>query len=221
MLNPLMMMLVLTLVFSHLFRFDVKHYPVYVLSGTLIWNLFAQSSTASLFQLVWGGALLNRIYLPRTVFALSSVGTGLVNLLFALFPLAVIMFLTGVPPSAALLFLPVAVFLAALFTLGIGLFLSALAVSFTDVTEMYQIILYAWYFLTPIMYPVEIFPESSRAWFELNPMLHLMTLFRGPILDGTCPTLRAIALGTALSVGAFVVGWLVFTSRSDRIAYHV
>lgn len=90
MLNPLGMMLVLTLVFSHLFR-TVPAYPAYVLIGLMAWNFFAQSTVMAMRQLVWGGTLLQRIYMPRTTFAVSAVGTGLVNLVFAFIPLLVVL----------------------------------------------------------------------------------------------------------------------------------
>src|SRR5439155_19436287 len=87
MLNPLMMMLVLTLVFSNLFRFSVQHYPVYMLSAQIMWTFFAQTTTAAMSNLIWGGSLLTRIYMPRTVFAVAAVGTGMVNLLLSMCPL--------------------------------------------------------------------------------------------------------------------------------------
>src|SRR5919204_3951392 len=79
-LNPLLMMAVLTLVFSEIFRANISHYAVYLLSAQLVWNFFAQSTTQAMGHLTWGGVLLTKIYLPRTVFAVSQIGTGLVNL---------------------------------------------------------------------------------------------------------------------------------------------
>ena len=96
-LNPLGMMIVLTIAFSQLFRFgDTLSYPAYVLSGLLAWTFFQQTTTASMVNLVWGGGLLNRIYVPRASFAVAAVGTGLVNLILALLPLVLVMLATGV-----------------------------------------------------------------------------------------------------------------------------
>jgi ABC-2 type transport system permease protein len=126
MLNPLFMMLILTFVFSNLFRITVEHYAVYLLSALTLWGFFAGSTTDAMTELVWGGGLLHRIYLPRTVFALSAVGTGMVNLLFALGPLAVIMLVIGTF-RPQLLFLPIPILLTGIFTLGVGLIFSVLA----------------------------------------------------------------------------------------------
>ncbi len=221
MLNPLLMMVVLSLVFSHLFRWDLPNYPVYLLSGTLLWNFFAQTTTLGMQQLVWGGALLNRIYVPRTVFAVSALGTGLVNLGLALIPLGLIMLATGTPFRPALLFLPAAVLLAAAFTLGVALLLSSVAVVFPDIIEMYQVILTAWYFLTPVFYPAKILPEPYGLWLGLNPMHHLLAAFRGPIYEGALPSAEAFAASAVLALGVLAAGWLTFTARADKIVYRL
>lgn len=221
MLNPLGMMIVLTVVFSHLFRISLPHYPVYVLSGMLLWNLFAQSTTAAMSQLIWGGPLLSRIYVPRTLFALSAVGTGLVNLVLALVPLSLIMLVTGVPLRPVLIWLPIPILLTAIFTLGAALVLSGLGVSFPDLVDMYQIAISAWYFLTPILYPKTILPEASWWWFNLNPMYHLVEAFRAPVYLGVAPSLQTLITAIMAAVAMFSLGWMIFTARADEIAYRV
>jgi ABC-type polysaccharide/polyol phosphate export permease len=173
-------------------------------------------------QMVWGGSLLNKIYIPRTVFVLSSIGTGIVNLSLSLVPLVLVLIFTGISIHPAAIFIPVAMLLIALFALGIGLLLSTWAVYFPDVAEMYQIVLTAWMYLTPIIYPEEIVPESYRFWlFTLNPMYHLISLFRTPLYEGVFPDTNQIL---AAVVAAFVVaaaGWIVFTRKADEFAYRV
>ncbi|MBI3998904.1 MAG: ABC transporter permease, partial [Armatimonadetes bacterium] len=161
MLSPLGMMVVLTVAFSSLFQ-TTRAFPVYLLTGLISWNFFSQTTTAAMMGLVWGGALIHRIYIPRTVFAISAVGAGLVNLVMALVPLAAVMVAIGVPIGPAALFLPVSILLLAMFALGVGLLVSTLAVYFPDVAEMYQVGLLAWMYLTPIIYPEEIIPEAYR-----------------------------------------------------------
>lgn len=221
MLNPLAMMLVLTLVFSHLFRFTIPYYSVYVLSGMVLWNLFAQSTTSAMSALVWGGPLLSRIYAPRTLFALTAVGTGLANLLISLGPLAAIMAATGVPFRPALVWILAPIILTAVFALGVALLLSTVAISFPDLVEMYQIALSAWYFLTPVLYPIAILPENSRGWLQFNPMYYLVELFRVPIYSGNAFDTRTLLVAVLISVAVLIVGWTVFTARADKIAYRI
>ena len=219
MLNPLGNMLVLTLVFSQLFN-RVAGYPVYVLSGLIAWNFFAQSTTTAMDQTVWGGTLLHRIYVPRTVFVISAVGTGIVNLAISLVPLLIIMLFVGLPFRWSLLFLPVDIFLLAAFSLGIGLLLSAWAIYFPDVGEMYRVVLVAWMYLSAIFYPQDVIPESYRFWFfHLNPMYYFIEIFRRPVY-GDVP-LSGWILGAAATIAlvTLLLGWLVFSARADEFTY--
>jgi ABC-type polysaccharide/polyol phosphate export permease len=221
MLNPLGMMLVLTIAFSQLFG-GTRAYPAYVLTGLVAWNFFSQATTASMNQMVWGGGLLGKIYIPRTVFVLSSIGTGLVNLVLSIIPLIVVLLITGTPIRLTLLFLPIPILSLIAFSLGVGLLLSTWAIYFYDVTEMYQIVLTAWMYLTPIIYPEEIVPEGVRTWlFTLNPMYHLVSIFRAPIYDGTLPDVHQLVGAVGLSILVLAAGWILFTRKSDEFAYRV
>lgn len=219
MLNPLLMMTILTVVFSNLFRLSTVHYPVYVLSGLIVWSFFSQSTLTGMNELLWGSGLLQRIYIPRTVFVLAAVCTGIVNLLFALVPLALIMLLTGVPLSPALLFLPVSIALTAMFATGTALLLSILAVSFVDLVDIYQVALTAWLYLTPIIYPKEIIPDSLQWLFYLNPMYYFLEMFRLPIYAASLPALETLLPAAALAVSVLALGWWVFTRNADGLAY--
>ena len=219
MLNPLGNMLVLTLVFSQLFH-RVEGYPVYVLSALIAWSFFAQSTTTAMDQTVWGSTLLRRIYVPRTVFVVSAVGTGLVNLVLSLIPLFVIMLFVNITFQWTLIFLPLDMFLLAAFSLGFGLLLSAWAIYFPDIAEMYRVLLFAWMYLTPIIYPQDIIPEAYRFWFfHLNPMYYFIEIFRRPIY-GDVPLSGWIMGGAAVvALTSLLVGWLVFNARADEFTY--
>ncbi len=103
MLNPLGMMIVLSIVFSQVFRVAMENYPAYVLSGIIVWTFFSQTSANSISVMVWGGDLFQRIYIPRSIFAISTVFTGLVNLVLSLVPLILVMLVTRVPISLTIL----------------------------------------------------------------------------------------------------------------------
>lgn len=221
MLNPLLSMAVLWLVFSNIFVSSIQSYPVYILSGLLVWTFFSQTTVSIMGELLWGGSLMNRIYIPRSVFAIAALGTGLVNLLLALVPLTLVMLISGTPLTPALLFLPIAILLLALFSLGVGLWLSTLALQFADVIDMYQIFLTAWMYLTPIIYPLAVIPESYRWLFQFNPMYHLLEVFRLPIEQGRLPSPETTLIASLLAVGVFLGGSWFFTRKADEIAYRV
>ncbi|MGH9842013.1 MAG: ABC transporter permease [Blastocatellia bacterium] len=220
-LNPLLMMLVLTVVFASIFQIRMERYAVYALTGLILWNFFAQTTSNSMSELLWGGNLMSRIYMPRAVFAVTALGTGLVNLLLSLVPLVAIMVLTGAPPGASILFLPVPILLTAMFALGVALFLSRLAIYFADVLEMYQILLTAWMYFTPIIYPKEIAPAHLRVLFNFNPMYHLVETFRAPVHQGTYAGVKTLSAAAAVSAITLILGWWFFSRKADEIAYRV
>lgn len=221
MLNPLGTMLVMTIAFSYAFRANIDNYPAFVLSGLVGWNFFSQTTNAITHHLVWGGDLFKRIYIPRTAFAVSAIGTGLVNVALSLVPLVVVMLLTGVPLSPALFFLPIPVLLLAMFALGVGLLISTIAVYFADVAEMYQIVLTAWFYLTPVIYPSSYLPEPYQSWLQLNPLVHFVQVFRAPIYEGRIPSGTELLVSGVLALVTLLLGWFVFTKKSDDFAYRI
>ena len=219
MLQPLGIMLVMSIVFSQLFR-QIEGYIAYLLSGLIAWTFFSQTTSAAVHQSVWGGAIMRRIYIPHTAFSISSVGTGVVNLILSLFPLLIILLIAQRPITWSILFIPIPILLLTAFALGMGLLLSTLAVHFPDITEMYQIIIQAWMYLTPIIYPEDIIPETYRYWIlHLNPMYYLIDMFRSPIYDGHLPPMEIIIIGTIISLGTLLAGWVYFSHRADDFAY--
>jgi ABC-type polysaccharide/polyol phosphate export permease len=120
-----------------------------------------------------------------------------------------------------MVFLPVSLLLLACFTLGLGLAISTLAVYFPDVAEMYQIILTAWMYLTPIIYPETVIPAKYQLILHLNPMYYLVRLWRLPLYDGRWPTWGEFWPAAVLAIGVLLVGWFIFTSKSDEFAYRV
>lgn len=223
MLNPLGTMLILSIVFSQAFG-QGREYPVYILSGIVAWNFFAQTTHACMVNMVWGEGLLKRIYIPRTVFSVAAIGVGLVNMVFALVPILIVMLISGIAPRWTWIFLPIPILFLAMFALGVGLIMSALAVYFADVAEMYSIITTAWMYLTPIIYPLEYldkYPLLGEWLPRLNPMYHLVTLFRQPIYYGVIPELSTLLAAGAFALATLIGGWLFFTSRADEFAYRI
>jgi ABC-type polysaccharide/polyol phosphate export permease len=220
MLNPLGMMLILSFVFSHLFN-QTRAYPAYILSGLMAWNFFSQSTMSAMSSLVWGGGLLQRIYIPRASFGVSAIGSGVVNLVLSFVPLVIVMVVIGVPIRITAVFLPVSLLLLACFTLGLGLAISTLAVYFPDVAEMYQVVILAWMYLTPVIYPESTIPAKYQLILYLNPMYHLIKLWRLPLYDGRWPTWGEFWPAAVIAIGMLLVGWFFFTSKSDEFAYRV
>ncbi len=218
-LNPLVNMAVLALAFSTVFRSSVPHYAVYLLIGLTAWNFFSQSTAWAMGQFVWGGWLMKRVYVPPSVFAVACVGNGLVNVGFSMIPLLAIMLLSGQPFHATWWFVPVALAVLSIFCLGVALFMQTLAVFFVDIVDMYQLLLQALFFLTPIIYPRDAFPEQWAWLLRVNPMVPLIELIRLPIYAGELPDAATLLGAVAWALGALVLGGWLFTRKADEFAY--
>jgi len=221
MLNPLLTMIVLTIVFSNLFRFEIVNFPIYVLSGQIIWIFFSSATSGAMGEMVWSGDLLNRIYVPKSVFAVASVGTGLVNLFLSMIPLLGIALVLGVRLNFALLVWPLIIFLLSVFCLGASLFLSTLAVYFADMLPVYEVVLTIWLFATPIIYPVDIVPQQWLWLYKLNPLFYFVEAFRLPLLYGMVPGRGLWIPAIIMALVSFVIGGLLFTAKSHEYAYRL
>jgi len=221
MLNPLLMMVVFSIVFANIFRFTVERFTIYFLSAYVLWNFVAQTTSWSTACLLGYAPLIRKIYVPKPIFILATVLSGLVNLLISLVPLALIMLVVGHPFRASLLFLPLPILIATTFAFGVSLLLAGICIEFNDVVQIYQAALLAWMYVTPVVYPIDVVPERFRWLILANPMTYLVEIFRTPIYGGVLPGGAAIARAAAASGLALVVGWWVFARRSDRIAYLV
>lgn len=218
-LNPLISMIVMTVAFSAMMQSAVPRYPVYLLIGLVVWSFFSQSTAYAMGTFVWGGSLLKRVYMPPTIFAVACVANCLINLFFSLVPLGVMMLALGHPFYSTWWFVPVAVVILSAFSLGVSLYMSALAVFFTDMLDMYQIALQAWFYLTPIIYPAEMLPARFAWILTLNPMHYMIQLVRDPIFFGRLPSESTLVICTLWALFALVGGAWYFVRKSDEFAY--
>lgn len=221
MLHPLILMVIFTIIFSAIFRFQIPHYPIYFLSQYIGWMYFSQTTIDSMKNITWNGELMKRVRVPKSIFTVASTLSGLINMVLALLPLFAIMLFLGTPIRLTILFLPVSFVILAAFTLGASLALSALSVFFVDVREMYQAFVPAILYLTPIIYPLSIVPEKFLWMIRLNPLVYLLQLLRAPLYYGILPTGLTVLVAAAVAAGGLVIGWLIFRDLSTRFYPHL
>jgi ABC-type polysaccharide/polyol phosphate export permease len=220
-LNPLLTMMVLTIVFSNLFRFDIPNFPVYLLSGQIIFGFFSESTNTSMGSIIGGGSMIKKIYIPKYIFPLSRVLSSLVNLLLALLAFLLVAGITRSPIYWTIVLLPIPLFYTFLFSLGVGMFLSAATVFFRDLSYLYGIVLTAWTYLTPIFYPATIIPENLRFILTLNPMAHFIQYFRNVALYGTLPDLWQNIVCLSCSCVALLLGTYAFMRKQDQFILYI
>ncbi|WP_108992959.1 ABC transporter permease [Paenibacillus agaridevorans] len=220
-LNPLLTMIVMTIVFSALFRTQIEHFPVYLLSGSILFTLNIEATNTALTSIIGNGSLIKKVYIPKYLFPLSRVVSSLVNFCFAFLALLIVMAVTGAPFQLSMLLAIVPVFYLVLFTTGLSLALSALTVFFRDIAHLYSVFALLWTYLTPIFYPITIIPERYMVLFEWNPMFHYVNYFRKLILEGTVPGLTENLLCLSIGIMALAIGLVTFYRTQDRFILHI
>ena len=217
MLNPLLTMIVLVIVFSFLFRFQIPHFPVYVLSGQIIFGLFSESTNQAMGSIISNAGVIKKVYVPKYIFPVSKVVSSVINFAFAFCAFLLVAFVTRAPMHWTIILFPIPVIYTFMFALGLGMMLSSMAVFFRDLQHLYAVAITAWMFFTPIMYPVSILPERVFHVMHLNPLFHYVNYFRALALDGVVPGIweNVICLGFAL----FALGVGLYSTLANKDKY--
>ena len=216
-LNPLLNMLILTLVFSAMFIRNIQNFPLYYLSGFLFWNLYGQISESVMTVLVDNKNLLLRVKVPKHVFVLSRCYTAVVNFLYSLVAFIPLLFLLGVKPSFTMLLFPIDVVLCTMFALGVGYILSILYVFFADIKYLYSVFLTILMYLSALFYPVENVPAPLQLVINNNPVYCYMLFARSTMVYNTVPPLELWVKMIALSLGSYFLGYLIFKTKENEV----
>lgn len=219
-LNPLMLMVVLTIVFSNIFRFDIPNYPVYLLTGQLLFGFFSESTNMAMSSILGGASLIKKVYLPKYIFPISRVLSSFTTMLFSLMALLIVMIATGASFHWTALLLPVVMLYILVFSIGMSLILSVMVVYFRDVQYLYGVFITALNYLTPIFYPASMLPPWLKNLMVFNPMYDFIEMFRKIMIYGQVPTLAEHLVCIGFAVGGLVLGiWVFKNNQNDFILY--
>jgi len=220
-LNPLLMMVILTVVFSTITRLAVDYYPIFLISALLPWTFFSQALSYSVESIVMNAELLKKIRVAKSVFPLAALIANVINFLLSLVPLLLILAFLRFPFHWTWVYLPVPLLGLFLFTSGCAFFFAAANVFFRDVSHIVQIILSAWFYLSPVLYSIDFLPQQYQFLLRFNPMLYILNGFRMAIYYGRLPTPQNIAASLALGVTTLVLGYGVFRRLERSFVFYV
>lgn len=221
-LNPLLIMVIMVLVFSSMFRFEIENYPVYLIIGQTIFNFVSESTNQAMWSITGNAALLKKTYVPKYIFTLSRVTSAFVNVIFALGAMLIVFLICQVRFNIYMMFIPVILLQVYLFALGVGLFLAQGTVFFRDIQYIYSAFLTAWMYATPIFYPIN--QLSFRLMWvikHINPLYAYITQFRTIVLDGCFPDPRLIFYGFMMSILMLTVGTWAFLKTQDKFILYI
>lgn len=217
--QPLMTMLIFTLIFNKFARLDTKDipYPLFAYSGLLLWTFFSNAVTTGTFSLVNNSHLVTKVYFPRVFMPAAAVGAGLVDLAIASLLLISLAIYYGVRPSWGALLLPLMVILAAMLSLGTGMLVSALTVKYRDLRHALPFVMQFWMFASPVIYPSSIVPDQWRWLLLINPMTGILEGFRAA-LTGQPFDWTMIVISAAVATTLLAVAFYVFRGLEDTFA---
>lgn len=221
-LNPLMIMIVMVVVFSSMFKRSIENYPVYLLTGQVMFNFMNQSTHQALLSITGNGSLMKKTYVPKYIFTLSKVTSGLLDFVFSIGALVIVMFFTGTKFSLYFLTFPLIAVQLYIFNLGLGLFLSQAAVFFRDIQYIYSVITTAWLYLTPIFYPIESLSSNMQRYIKLfNPMYYYIQEFRTIVLYDSFPTMDLFMGGIICSISMLLIGSIIFIKKQNKFILYI
>ncbi|MEM4648246.1 MAG: ABC transporter permease [Candidatus Pacearchaeota archaeon] len=217
-LNPLAMMIILTIVFSALLRTSIEKFPVFLLTALLVWRFFSIASSMALWSIIGNSSLVTKVYFPRWLLVLSS---NLANLIgsslefIALFPLLIFL---GMKLTFLTLLLPLILVIEFILIMGVSLPLSALNVYYRDVSQIWDLALQAGFFLCPIVYDIKLIPENYLFLYSLNPMTRIIQSVRKILYYNTLPTLSDFAIPLLSGLLLLLVGYIIFHKLEPKFA---
>lgn len=216
-LNPLLSMAVLSLIFSQLFRRSIENYPIYYLTGYILWQTFTESTNAAMTTLVDNKMLLLKVKFPMELFILTRVYTALINLVYSLAAYAMMLVVFQVTPKWTMLLSPAIILCLLLFSLGMSYMLACAYVFFGDVKHLYSVALTLWMYCSAIFYPVEQLQGFIRIVIANNPLYAYIHCLRKAVMYGQLPTagewLQMILWGVLL----YLIGYGVFRKSKNKI----
>ena len=220
-LNPLLSMIVLTMVFSLIFANTIENFPVYLLSGKLVFDLFANATTGAMDSIKANSEIIKKIYVPKYMFAVGIVCSEFINFLISLVVLVAVMIFTGAPFHFALIYSPIPLFFLLVLTMGVGLILATATTFFTDIKYLYGVLVMLLSFMTPLFYPIDIIPQQFLFAYKLNPLYSAVECFRNIILGGTFPDTWPFVFLIVTSIISLVIGVYVFFKYQDKFVLNI
>ena len=237
-LNPLLTMLVLTVVFGYLFGIgrgtyaDVPDFAVFYIVGASMWNFFAEATSGSMTSVLASASLIKKVYIPKYIFPLEKCLFSLINFAFSLIAVAIVMILRikFIDPGITVILLPLPVLYCFMFAVGLSLFLSAVSVFFRDIIHLYSVILTLWMYLTTLIYPLSMIekqfnPESPLRFvvyiIKYNPMSVYVNYFRDIVMNNTIPSLEQNLLCIGYAAVALIIGIFTFKKLEKKFILYI
>lgn len=217
-LNPLLMMVILSIVFSNLMKFDVENYSLYILGGQILFAFYNEATSGAMSAILGNASLIKKVYIPKYLFVLSRIASSSINIMSSFCAMIIVMLCTRTELHFTMFLAIVPIIFLVVFSLGVGLALAALTVKFRDVMHLYGVFLTGLMYLTPIIYPMSILPNWVRFIVNLNPLTWMVEMFRDVMIYNTIPSFTKIVVSLVVSFVTLAIGlWIFYKQQDDFI----
>ncbi|MEO6811718.1 MAG: ABC transporter permease [Isosphaeraceae bacterium] len=220
-LNPILMMVTLTAVFSQFMGTDWREYVVYLFAGMVPWGLMAASLNECAFCIIQNEGLIRKIYLPKLIFPLTRILINLTTCALSLVALFVLLIPLGARFTLPMVMLPVAVLMFTAFSIGLGLIVATMNTFYRDCGHLVSVVLQAWYFASPIMYTIDALSPEVQRRFWLNPAYPFLRMFQAIIHDGHWPDLTTFLTAAGLATVSLGVGYAAFKFYEEKLVFRL
>ena len=220
-LNPLFFIAITYVVFSTIFKSSIKNFPLYAMTGQLIYSFFVESTTVAMTSIIGNGSLIKKVYIPKYVFPLSRVLSSFVNTGFSLIALLIVIIITRAEIYWTYILIPIPFIFIFIFSVGVSLILSSLAVFFRDIIHLYSVFTTMLAYLTAIYYPITIIPINLQKYFLINPIYRFINYFREIIVYGRVPSVSETLLCFFISLVTLIIGIYVFERKENEFILFV
>ena len=215
--EPLLMLTILFLVFTHIMKFEIENYPLYLLLGIILWNNFSRGTTMGMNSILNRGTILKNVYLPKEVLPISSIITSFIMLIFEFMIFGIFLIIFNFNPGLTSLYLIPICGLLLLLGLGISFPLSVLRVKFKDLEYIWTIIIHAGFFVSPIIYRLDMFPDDVQKILLINPVAQILNMSYLVTLERTIPKTADIMYTVLVILSIIGIGYLIFYHKQKNI----
>ncbi len=219
--NPLLMLLIMKVVFSHFFAGDIEHYTTYLFCGNIIFTFFSESTSEGMLALQGNAEIFTKVNVPKYLFLISKNTQTFLNFALTVLVFFVLCLFDGITFSFRFLLLLYPILMLLIFNMGAGLILSALYVFFRDMRYLWTVAMQIIMYVSAVFYSVDTFPEYAQKLFYLNPLFLFITYFRKIVLDNTVPSFGFHLIIAFYSLLALVIGILIYKKNDTEFLYYV
>lgn len=214
--NPLLQLLIYTLVFSTIMRADIDHFTVFLVVALIPWNFFNTTIVSAASCIVNNSSILKKIYFPREILPISIVTSNLINFLISSIIVIIALIISGIGLSWYIIFVPFIIIIQYIFSLALSLFISAITVYIRDLEYFINVLMMLWFYLCPIVYSAELIPKQYEKIFNLNPMLHLINSYRDVLYYQSLPRIKSLLILFVISSLLLILGYKAFKNLEKR-----